>query len=151
MLAEKGHGRVNSCPSQNVRRQDRRRKSLFQPGTSRLETCKNLPKKALEKQPFRIRKVRLKQLQRARPTQPQAGTCYSEFELLTQRGFLIQAPQGKKMGSVFLGSCHCQEKKGTPCMHTTHLEGSEFPTRNQPTSRTVLVFGVCWLAMVANL
>lgn len=119
MLAEKGHGRVNSCPSQNVRRQDRRRKSLFQPGTSRLETCKNLPKKALEKQPFRIRKVRLKQLQRARPTQPQAGTSYSEFELLTQRGFLIQAPQGKKMGSVFLGSCHCQEKKHSLHAHNT--------------------------------
>ena len=131
MLAEKGHGRVNSCPSQNVRRQDRRRKSLFQPGTSRLETCKNLPKKALEKQPFRIRKVRLKQLQRARPTQPQAGTSYSEFELLTQRGFLIQAPQGKKMGSVFLGSCHCQEKILPACTQHT-LREANFPPEINP-------------------
>ena len=119
MLAEKGHGRVNSCPSQNVRRQDRRRKSLFQPGTSRLETCKNLPKKALEKQPFRIRKVRLKQLQRARPTQPQAGTSYSEFELLTQRGFLIQAPQGKKWVQSSWEAVTVKKKK-----HSLHAQNT---------------------------
>ena len=49
MLAEEGGGRVNSCPSQDVSRQDRKRKSLFQLGTSRLETCKNHPRKILEK------------------------------------------------------------------------------------------------------
>lgn len=131
MLAEKGHGRVNSCPSQNVRRQDRRRKSLFQPGTSRLETCKNLPKKALEKQPFRIRKVRLKQLQRARPTQPQAGTSYSEFELLTQRGFLIQAPQGKN-GFSLLGKLSLSRKKALPACTQHTLREANFPPEINP-------------------
>ena len=133
MLAQEGHGRVNSCPSQNVRRQDRRRKSLFQPGTSRLETCKNLPKKTLEKQPFRVRKVRFEQLQRARPTQPQGRDVPQWIWTVDTKGLLHSGAPMKKMGSVFWGSCHCHVKKKTLPACTQHtLREANFPPEINP-------------------